>query len=259
VIKLIRGLYTAASGMITKQLQQENISNNIANINTPGFKSDKISLKSFEDMLIETRDKQIGSSNFKHSLGTLEFGVGIDANRTNFSQGLLEDTGRNLDFAINGNGFFTVLKNDGSERYTRDGRFEIDSNGFLTTVEGDRILGVDSNGNKIPIKLSSDKVNISSEGVIENSEGQARFYLSNFTNDKDLVKEGTNYYRTNLSPLGEASGKVEQQKLEKSNVDTLEAITDMISIMRSYESSQKVIQQMDETLGKTVNEVGSTK
>ena len=254
---MIRGLYTAASGMITKQVQQENVSNNIANINTPGFKKDKISLKSFEELLIETRDKQVGSSNFRNTLGMLEFGVGIDENKTYFSQGSVEDTGRNLDFAINGQGFFTVLKNDGQERYSRDGRFQIDSNGYLTTIEGDRVLGLNNEGEKTPIRLTSDEVKLSSNGVIDNSQGQTRFYLSNFAADTDLVKEGTNYYRANVQATGEANGKIEQQKLERSNVDALEAITDMISIMRSYESNQKVIQQMDETLGKTVNEVGS--
>lgn len=256
---MIRGLYTAASGMITRQAQQECLSNNIANINTPGYKKDKIVLKSFDELLIETRDRQIGSTNFKNTLGTLEFGVGIDENKPQFSQGILEDTGRNLDFAVSGDGFFTVVNSNGEERYTRDGRFKIDSQGYLTTIEGDRIIGIDKSGTKIPLRINGDEIDLGANGVIENSDGQAKFLLSSFKSGDDLIKEGTNYYKAGSAPTVGGEGTIEQGKLERSNVDALEAITDMIAIMRSYESNQKVIQQMDETLGKTVNEVGSIK
>jgi flagellar basal-body rod protein FlgF len=208
-------------------------------------------------MLIETRDKQIGSKNFRKELGTMVFGVGVDENKTYFSQGILEDTGRNLDFAINGTGFFTVVNDNGEERYTRDGRFVINSEGLLTTIEGHLVLGINSDGSKVPIKITGSDVSLSADGVIENSTEQVKFNLSGFNSESDLIKEGTNYFKSQVEPLGEASGIVEQKKLEKANVDAIEAITDMISIMRSYESNQKVIQQMDETLGKTVNEVGS--
>lgn len=256
---MIRGLYTAASGMITRQAQQESLSNNIANINTPGYKKDKIILKSFNELLIETRDRQIGSHNFKSTLGTLEFGVGIDENKPQFSQGILEDTGRDLDFAVSGDGFFTVVNSKGEERYTRDGRFKINSEGYLTTIEGDKVIGIDKLGHKLPIKVKGDEIKLGAGGIIENSDGQVKLLLESFKSGDDLVKEGTNYYKAVKDPTVSTESTIEQGKLERSNVDALEAITDMIAIMRSYESNQKVIQQMDETLGKTVNEVGSIK
>ncbi|TDT50589.1 flagellar basal-body rod protein FlgF [Fonticella tunisiensis] len=254
---MIRGLYTAASGMITRQIQLENLSNNIANINTPGFKKDEMALKSFDELLIENRDRQIGSKSFRRVLGTMEFGVGIDESKTNFSQGIIEDTDRDLDFAINGDGFFTVLGEDGTERYTRNGRFQINQDGYLATMEGNIILGIDENGRKTPIKLLNDNITLSKDGTIENSEGNVKFCISRFDNVSDLIKEGNNMFKSVNEASSVSSGNVSQKALEKSNVDAIESVTQMISIMRSYESSQKVVQQMDETLGKTVNEVGS--
>ncbi|WDC83964.1 flagellar hook-basal body complex protein [Caloramator sp. mosi_1] len=102
---MIRGLYIASSGMISRQLQQENLSNNIANLNNPGFKNDKISFKSFHEVLLQNYDKKLGNKNFKQLLGTMPLGIGIDETKTDFSQGILEETGRNLDFAIEGEGF----------------------------------------------------------------------------------------------------------------------------------------------------------
>ncbi|WP_027307518.1 flagellar hook-basal body complex protein [Caloramator sp. ALD01] len=102
---MIRGLYIASSGLILRQIQQENLSNNIANINNPGFKNDKICFKSFNEVLLQNYDKKVGNTNFKQILGTMPMGIGLDETKTDFSQGILEETGRNLDFAIEGDGF----------------------------------------------------------------------------------------------------------------------------------------------------------
>lgn len=255
---MIRGLYTAATGMITKQVQLESLSNDIANINTPGYKKDKVALKSFNEVLIENRDKIIGGKGFRNPIGKMEFGVGIDETKTVFTQGILEDTSRNLDFAINGQGFFTVQDADGNERYTRNGRFKTDADGYLITAEGYRVLGIDEYNNKSPINVKDSDFKISSDGTIDSTNGKVKFCISSFNNDKDLIKDSGNCYKSDSQP-DIINTDVKQGFLEKSNVDAIEVITEMISIMRNYESSQKVIQQMDETLGKTVNEVGTVR
>lgn len=255
---MIRGLYIAASGMLTKQVQQENLSNNIANINTPGFKKDKVALKTFEEVLIENRDRAIGSKNFKNKLGYLDYGVGIDDNKTFFSQGIIEETGRNLDFAIEGPGFFTVLDENNNIRYSRDGRFKLDSDGYLVNSAGYRIVGIDQNNNRVPIKVSNSDIKLSNDGYIQGENGPLKFQISSFNGGDDLIKDSNNCYIAKNNPIT-IDGNVKQNSLERSNVDAIETITEMISIMRSYESNQKVLQQMDETLGKTVNEVGSVR
>lgn len=256
---MIRGLYTAASGMITRQMEQENLSNNIANINTPGYKKNDIAVKSFDKVLIESRDKLVGNSVFKDKLGYMELGVGVDDTRTFFTQGVISDTGRNLDFAINGDGqgleFFNVQDDKGVVKYTRAGSFKINSDGELVTPEGYKVLS--ENGN--PIKVNTTDIKLTSDGTIQGSVGNVKFGISKF-NPQDLKKDEVafNCY-TGTNPSTYTSASVKQGSLEKSNVDPIETMTQMISVMRSYESNQKVIQQIDSTLDKTVNEVGSVR
>lgn len=254
---MIRGLYIAASGMITRQVQQENLSNDIANINTPGYKKDKTALKTFEEVMIQNKDRIINGKAFKNTIGKMDMGVGIDDVKTDYSQGILEETNRNLDFAINGEGFFTVVDDNNNKYYTRDGRFKIDSDGTLRTIEGYKVLGLNENNDEVEINVKDSDFKLSSDGSFDSSNGKMRFLISSF-NEQDLQKSSSNLYTSSSQP-NIADSDIKQGFLEKSNVDAIEVITNMITIMRNYESSQKVIQQMDETLGKTVNEVGSVR
>lgn len=260
---MIRGLYTAASGLITKQIQQENLSNNIANINTPGFKNDKVLLKSFEDHLIYKREETASGRTYKRVVGSLKFGVGIDETKTDYSQGILEETGRCLDFALNGDGFFTVLDDKGQELYTRDGRFKINNDGILVNSQGYPVLvTIDGSNVKQTLKLNNSNVKLDENGYISNentmNNSKIKFAIAGFNNRNDLIKQGDNTYLVkNAAVEMDNNTSVKQGYLEKSNIDTIETITQMITIMRSFESNQRVMQQMDETLGKTVNEVGN--
>lgn len=251
---MIRGLYTAASGMITKQAEQDNLSNDIANINTPGYKKSTIAVKSFEKLMVENKDKYAGNNSFKNKLGKMEFGAGVDEVKTDYSQGLIDETGRNLDFAVNGSGYFTVIDDKSNTLYTRNGRFSIDNNGYLVTSDGYKVLG----SNKSPIKVSDPDFKIDSAGNINSANGKVKFCISKFNDENSLVKEGTSYFKSNETPEV-STGEIKQGAVEKSNLDMIDAVTKLISIQRGYESNQRVIQQIDETLGKTVNEVGSVK
>lgn len=249
---MIRELYTAASGMLAKQAEQETLSNNIANMNTAGFKKDKVILKSFDDMVIQSID--VNSKRKK--VGEMEFGVGVDENKTYFTPGVIEDTGRSLDFAIDGQGFFTLEDSDGNEKYSRDGRFQVDKEGYITNSQGYRLLG-EINGIKMPIQINNADINLNPDGTFVNGEDTVKLSITKFADTGTLAKESANCY-VSKDQSGETDNEstVRQKALERSNVDMIESITEMISIMRSYESSQKVMQSIDETLGKTVNEVG---
>lgn len=251
---MIRGLYTAASGMLTKQAQQETLSNNIANLNTPGFKKDKLIMKSFDEMVIESID---GKSNPKRKvIGSMEFGVGIDESSTDFSSGIIEETGRSLDFAIDGNGFFTLQDLQGNLKYSRDGRFQVDEEGYIANSQGYRLIG-QINGETAPIQINNSDINLNPDGTFTVGEDTISFMITKFNDMGALSKESANCY-ISRDEYGEidTESHVKQGALERSNVDIVETITEMISIMRNYESNQRVIQSIDETLGKTVNEVG---
>ena len=254
---MLRGLYSSASGMITKQIQMEALSNNISNMNTIGFKRDKVIPKSFEEVMLVNKDKYIGGKPFKRKIGSMGFGVGVDEVVTSFEQGFLEETGRNLDFAIEGDGFFTLADENGNEKYSRDGRFKIDENGYLTNSDGLKVMGMDLGGNKAAIRISNPDFTLSNDGYFDSVNGRTKFCISHFQDGKALTKNAENTYTSNGQPAYNGNAKIHQRFVERSNVDAIEAITDMLTISRSYESNQKVLQQIDETLGKAVNEVGS--
>lgn len=253
---MIRGLYTAAAGMIAKQAQQETLSNNIANMNTAGFKKDKLILKSFDELVIKNIDGSSMATAKKRVVGSLEFGVGIDQNKTYFDQGVIEYTDRKLDFAITGDGFFTLEDENGNEKYSRDGRFQVNQEGYLVNSEGLKVLG-EVDGVKSPIQVNNSEIMINSDGSFDIGDSNIKFSLTRFPDTSTLAKEASNcYISKDQSGEADTQSKITQQALERSNVDMLDAMTEMISIMRSYESNQKMVQTMDETLGKTVNEVG---
>lgn len=253
---MIRGLYTAASGMLTKQAQQEALSNNIANMNTAGYKKDKLIMQSFDEMVIQSIEGKSKTSSRIKTVGSMEFGVGVDEVKTYFTPGVIEETGRSLDFAIDGEGFFTLEDAEGNQKYSRDGRFQIDNEGYLVNSQGYRVLG-EIDGAVMPIQLNNADISLNPDGSFQSEEGRVKLSITRFADMSTLAKESANcYISKDQSGEQDTVSKVRQNSLERSNVDMIEAITDMISIMRSYESSQKVIQAMDETLGKTVNEVG---
>src|SRR5699024_10469581 len=144
---MLRGFYTATSGMIAQQRHQEALSNNMANVNTPGFRADQTTIRSFPDMLIRQLGKKtIPTTNeltlpVNNPVGSLNTGVYVQEHVPDFSQGILRETQLITDIALidgvmpdeNGTVFFTVLNEDGDMRYTRNGNFTVDGEGYLTT------------------------------------------------------------------------------------------------------------------------------
>ncbi|MCB2288894.1 flagellar basal body rod protein FlgG [Clostridium sp. CS001] len=257
---MIRGLYTAVTGLITGEAKQSVVTNNIANANTIGFKSENLSIKKFDDVLIQNYDKVVNGKNTRNVIGSLSMGSEIDDLNTYFTQGLLQQTNKSTDFGIEGSGFFAVQRNNGIENktyYTRSGDFHIDRLGYLVTDSGDRVLCKNKATNDTePLFVGDGKLQVDKYGDISvNDENLYKFNTVDFQDYKTLNKVGDNLYDA-LSPIENTNITVRQNTLEKSNVNVTNEIVNMMTVMRNFESNQKVMQSIDETLGKAVNEVG---
>ncbi|WML35423.1 flagellar basal-body rod protein FlgG [Clostridium sp. OS1-26] len=259
---MIRGLYTAVSGMITQEAKQDVITSNLGNSTTVGFKQDNLAIRRFDDVLLENYDKVVGGKNVRNEIGTLSLGSKVDSVNTDFTQGMIQDTGKPTDFAIDGKGFFTVQRNDGinnGQYYTRDGHFHVNIKGILVNDSGDAVIGRNLATNQLePINVGDGKLTSDVYGNISiDGNKMYKLYTVDFNDYNSIKKMGDNLYQGNNAV--ENNAVVKQNSLEKSNVNVINEMTNMITTMRSFETNQKIIQSLDETLGKAVNEVGSVR
>jgi len=225
-----RGLYIAASGMLAEQIRQDQIANDLANASTSGYKADRTSQHTFGDLLLD-------NSSTGAQVGSQSTAVQVDRIQTDFTPKPSRDTGEPLDFAVVGEGFFSIRTSQGT-RYTRNGEFRADAGGQLVTAEGNAVLG--RNGQ--PVRVGADgRVDPRALGVV------------NLTNPR---KEGDNLISG--TPGGNSTSEVRAGALEGSGADASRSMVDMISSLRAFEAGQKVIQTIDETLGKAATQVGST-
>jgi flagellar basal-body rod protein FlgF len=224
-----RGLYIAASGMVSEMARQDLIANDLANASTPGYKADRAIQSSFGEMLLQ--NTATGAQ-----IGTLGQGSRIEEQVTDFNAAPVRETGEPLDFAVVGEGWFAVGTDQGV-RYTRNGQFSMRPDRSLVTAQGDPVLG--QNGR--PVTVGADgKVDPAQLGL---------FNLTNPVKSGDSLVQGT--------AAGRATGQVRDGALEASGADPTRAMVDMIASLRAYESGQKVITTIDATLEKAANRVGS--
>ncbi|HHW03958.1 MAG TPA: flagellar basal-body rod protein FlgF [Thermoanaerobacterales bacterium] len=252
---MIRGLYTAASGLMAEMARTDVISNNLANVNTAGFKKDRAIFRAFPEMDIYRIDDPAASSpmgevDLRPFIGVLGTGVMLDEISTDFSPGPVKNTSNPLDLALAGDGFFEVQTPAGV-RYTRDGSFTRDQEGYLVTAEGYYVLG--QNG---PVRLPGDEdISINRRGEIFSGGAFVdRLMVVDFADRRQLLKEGDNLYAANQQPVPSAS-EVIQGALESSNVNPIGEMVNLITAFRAYEASQKVVSANDDTLNKAVNEI----
>lgn len=256
-------LSTAATGLSSQQRYIEIISNNLANVNTTGYKKVR---PEFQDLLYETlrpygNTPQSGSQ----PLNEVQIGSGTELVSTTkqFSQGTVEQTGNPYDIAINGNGFFPVRRPDNTMGYTRDGSFSVDKNGTLVTSQG-YILDPE-------IRIPDDAVQVSitrdgiitakNTGDITTDTELGRIQLARFINPAGLRAVGDNIYLpTSASgePVVETpgtnnTGELVQNHLENSNVDLVQEMVNMIVAQRAYEINSKSVKTADDILNTAVN------
>jgi len=259
---MVRGLYTSGWSMLSLEKKMDVISNNMANSSTSGYKKDTLVMESFPNVLTKiVKDYDVPTGRV-YDIGTMQLGSDVGQVYTYYSQGQLNRTDSSLDIAISGsdNAFFTVAVPDANGNvkayYTRDGSFSKSSNGTLVTKDGYTVLG--ENG---PIKLQNGDFTVSEDGTVE-QDGQIvdKLLMTEFDDTTALKKYGMNLIQADAgTQTRNFSGTVQQGYLELSNVNTVKEMVDMITVLRSYEANQKVLQAIDGTLDKAVNQVGAVR
>lgn len=260
---MIRALHTAATGMASQESNVNTISNNIANLNTTGFKKSRTE---FDDLLYETTQEAGAKSaaNSEYNVG-VQVGSGskVSATRKQHTQGSPQITNNPYDLMINGEGFMGIIAPDGELKFTRDGSFSVDAQGNMVTKAGHKVFP----GIAFPPNTLS--VNITEEGKVEaflknNPEplqlGQIPVFT--FANPTGLRSEGGNLYAaTNGSgqasqaiPGKDHAGIIQQGAIESSNVNVMTEMTDLIKAQRAYEMNSKVMGIADQML-QTVNNI----
>ena len=252
---MIRALYSAATGMESQQLNLDVISNNLANVNTAGFKKSKIE---FQDLLydnITSPGADVGSGNVLPTGVQVGHGSNPVATSRVFTEGELTQTGERLDVAIQGDGFFEVQLPDGTLAYTRDGSLKTDSTGRVVTSDG-----LPVQGGFQPIPAGTTSVTISSDGTVTTTGGTGtqtfQVQLTRFANPAGLQAIGRNLYtQTNASGSPETGnpdengyGSLQQGYVESSNVKVVEEMVNMIVAQRAYEVNSKAVQSADEMM-----------
>ncbi len=223
------GLYIAASGMVAEQTRQDQLTNDLANASTPGYKADHTPQRSFGEMLLSNTENG-------QPIGSIATGVQLGAAYTDMTPAGLHETGQPLDFGIVGTGFFAVQTPAGV-RYTRDGQFSASATGQL----------VDSSGNAV-LDQQGKPINVNSEGRVPAS-ALGLYEVPN------AAKQGENLFSGTAS--GKPTGTVRQGALEESGVDPAKAMVAMIASMRTFQSGQQTIQAIDQTLQAASTQVGS--
>ncbi len=255
---MIRGWYIGASGMNAQQNRLDAISNNLANVDTTGFKKDIPVSKEFSELLLRRSKADgvyktpFGSADAAPIIGKIGLGVETNELYTDFDQGSFKSTDTSTDFALSGKGFFVVQTPDG-ERFTRNGNFHLGKEGILLTKEGYPVMGESG-----PIHVKDDKFVVNKDGMVYNADDNAlvdRVKIVRFDNERYLKKQGSSFWKTNdiAGPYHIAEGGERPQLLqaytETSNVNVVNEMVQMIEVNRSYEANQKSIETEDDMLG----------
>ena len=237
---MIRSLYTAATGMKAQQLFLDNVANNLANINTTGFKKSQVC---FQDLLYDKKYLAGSQSTQGFEIPSgIQLGGGVRPIATTkvFTQGNQQSTGRSLDLAIEGNGFFQINRPDGIIAYTRDGSFELNSKGELVTADGLPVSPAITVQDAVQVTIGTDGT-----VQVQNSSGTiqdvGQIMLANFANSSGLESAGKNLYTETAAsgapvvsaPGEQGTGGIYQGMLENSNVETVTELVNLITAQRA--------------------------
>lgn len=266
---MVKGLYTAYTGMVNEQRRMDVMTNNLANSATTGYKKEAMVAQAFDERLaIKIKDTS-ALANRPEGIGYISLGTKIGETYTNWDQGAFQITDKDSDLAIAGKGFFAISftnkAGETSVKYTRDGAFTVDSEGYLRTSDGDYVLNQDGALDSDPSEDYYVQIDpnlpyvIATDGTIsQNGEEVDTIGLIDVADYDYINKYGENLYDLiDGGEIIESEGYMEQGMLEASNVNVVDEMVSMIQIARAYEAGQKMIQTEDSTLEKTVNQVGT--
>ena len=283
---MVKGLYTAYTGMINEQKRMDIETNNLANVNSTGFKEERSVSQSFRDLLgLKIKDYSDAPWTARR-LGLINPGVKLAGSYTNFEQGGLRQTGQTYDLALNnglpdvddqsvndnmgagGNAFFaTSFASDDPDgggqliKYTRDGNFTLTQDGYLVTSEGNNVL--DINNNPIQLDPNSDSTILQDGRIVQNQNVVTTIQVARFDSPQFLQRYQDNAFiigdggaQVISTTAAEANATVNQGYLEASNVSVVDEMVNIISIQRNYETNSKAMQAEDDTLDIAVNQLG---
>lgn len=242
---MVRGFYALGSGMLTQSRILSGISNNLANLETPGYKKKEVSVTTFGNMVINRVDSQ------KTPIGSMSMIAAADKTNTIHSEGTLKSTERNLDFAIQGEGFFAVQGQNGTV-YTRNGSFNVDDQGYLILKGQGRVLG--NNG---PIHIGTDNFTADSQGNLSlNGNVTDKIAVYNFADYNNLKTTGEGMFTAAGGAALMQNPNILWKSIEGSNVDSAEEMTNAISAQRNLQTCSQAIKMYDQVLARAVTDIG---
>ncbi|MCI8465816.1 MAG: flagellar hook-basal body protein [Lachnospiraceae bacterium] len=261
---MYQGFYNLVSGMLTQSRNLNVISNNMVNVQTPGYKNDTMVATTFQEEMLK-RTGRWGDSDEKDLIVNSKI---ITASETyvDYEQGNFDPTGGIYDFALAGNGFFCIRTNDGETRYTRNGSFAVDNEGYLVLNDQGRVLG--ANGQ--PIQIRNENFSVDSKGRIQGRNvtyvnGQAQVNVEDFgtlrivdfADYNQLHREDNGLFSTDQAVLQASENtQVLWQSLEHSNVDMVEEMTAMMSSQRALQSAAQMLKMYDRIMEKSSVDIG---
>ncbi len=250
---MVKGLYTAYTGMVDSQRRMDVITNNLANSSTTGYKKEGCTTKSFDEMFgIKIKDRTVGTLNQR--IGKLSLGAKIGETYRDWTQGSLINTDNTYDFALADKGFFNIsfTSKSGvtSTMYSRDGSFQMNAEGYLVTKDGDYVLGESGAPIQLPTNIAELRVEKTGEIYADNMYVDT-FLITDFEDYNYLEEYGENLFRAveGATQKQDVSAAVIQGYKEASNINVVSEMVEMISLAREYESNQKLIQTVDSMLG----------
>ena len=285
---MVKGLYTAYTGMLNEQHRMDVLTNNLANADTNGFKKEGATSQAFDSMLAYKIKDLSEPGNLPRLISTpkavdqyelnneanpnylqkrvtrvgMNMGVKIGENYVDYSEGPLKETNNTFDLAISDRGFFAIEYTNKagvtSVKYTRDGNFAMDLQGYLRTQDGDFVL--DDNGRRIRMDPEQ-PVSIDRGGnIIQNGDFVATIGLTDFEDYDYLERYGENFFEpVEGATIIETDSSIYSGYLEMANMSIVTEMVNMIAVQRHYESNQRVITTMDETLDIAVNQLGQVR
>lgn len=256
---MLRGLYTAHTGLRNEQNRMDILTNNLANASTVGFKKEGSTSQPFREVLaVKIKDSSVGLGTVQ-PIGHSRLGVKIGENYTDYTQGSFRITDNTYDLALAGSGFFALEYTDSqgetSTKFTRAGNFTLTQDGYLVNNDGMYVL--DTQNRRIQLDTLKDST-IDDNGVIFQDERQvAQIQVTDFEDYDYLEKFGDTFFQPVEGAASmEGSAEVKSGVLEMSNMSVISEMVNMIAVTRAYESNQKIMQTYDESLGIAVSQLG---
>ncbi|MCI9322393.1 MAG: flagellar hook-basal body protein [Lachnospiraceae bacterium] len=256
---MLRGLYTAHTGLRNEQNRMDILTNNLANASTVGFKKEGSTSQPFREVLaVKIKDSSVGLGTVQ-PIGHSRLGVKIGENYTDYTQGSFRITDNTYDLALAGSGFFALEYTDSqgetSTKYTRAGNFTLTQEGYLVNNDGMYVL--DTQNRRIQLDTLKDAAIDSIGSIIQDGRQVARIQVTDFEDYDYLEKFGDTFFQPveGATPM-EGSAEVKSGVLEMSNMSVISEMVNMIAVTRAYESNQKIMQTYDESLGIAVSQLG---